>query len=81
MMIPCAIAPFRNLCDYLQRKRLTVWKLHRAFACLVLRQTVGEMLHSLIAGVQPDVLFERRKMDDVVFSPVSRHAQIGRAHV
>jgi hypothetical protein len=73
MMISVIVTPFRYFGYKLERQRLVERKLHRAFACFVFRKSFAEMLNSLIAGVQPDVPFECRKVDNIPFTPVSRH--------
>lgn len=50
-----------------------VRKLYSAFARLVFREPFAEIPYGFIAGIYPDMFFEGRKVDDIMFMPVSRH--------
>lgn len=73
MMISRFTAPFCDVCNQFQWKRLIIWQPHSAFACFIFRQTAAEILDSFIIRVQSDMIFKCSKMNDVVLVLVSRH--------
>jgi hypothetical protein len=68
MVIPGVIAPFRNLCRFIIRK------LNRTLACPVFGQTVCEIFYGLITRIQAYMLFVGCEMNNIMLTPISRHA-------
>ena len=63
----------RDLSDQIERDLLIVRELDRALAGLISIELIGESLHRLRPGVEPDVLFVRGKMNDVPAFSKGRH--------
>lgn len=66
-------APRGNLANQITGQWFAVGELNRAFAGFVSLQPVCKGFHRRWAGIQADVLFECRKLDEVPFFPVRWH--------
>ena len=66
-------APFGDLRHQFQRQRLIIWQPDGPLADVVVPQPIRKRFHSLVAGVQADVLLECREVDQVVPFPICRH--------
>ena len=66
-------APSGDLRHQLQRQRFVVWQPDGPFADVIVPQPIRKRFHSLVAGVQADVLLECREVNQIVSFPVRRH--------
>ena len=74
-MIPRIHAPFRNLAGQRKRQFPVVRNPDRSLAAAAagLIQPFREVFDGLRAGIQSDMLFLCRKMNDIMSLPISRH--------
>ena len=66
-------APCRNLANQVKGQRSVIRELNRSFTGFVPLQPIRKSFHCLRTGVQSDVIFGCRKLNEILFFPVSGH--------